>query len=97
MAVRSCGICGSDIGIQEDNPKWDQIVLGHEFSGEIVELGEDGSSWQVGDRLAAPLMPDMHSKESLKGIIPDNQLYWLAGSRSFRRILRVPAINLSHW
>ena len=35
------------VRIQEDNPKWDQIVLGHEFSGEIVELGEDVTGWQV--------------------------------------------------
>ena len=42
ISVKSCGICGSDIvRIQEDNPKWDKIVLGHEFAGEIVEIGEN--------------------------------------------------------
>ena len=30
IAIKSCGICGSDIvRIQEDNPRWDEIVLGH--------------------------------------------------------------------
>ena len=99
VAVRSCGICGSDIvRIQEDNPKWDQIVLGHEFSGEIVELGEDVTGWQVGDRVsAAPLMPDMHSKESLKGDYALDKNYSFIGSRvqgAFGEFLRVPAINL---
>ena len=37
VAVKSCGICGSDIvRVQEENPRWDEIVLGHEFAGKIA-------------------------------------------------------------
>ena len=95
MAVRSCGICGSDIvRIQEDNPKWDQIVLGHEFSGEIVELGEDVTGWQVGDRVSAgPLMPDMHSKESLKGDYALDKNYSFIGSRRSRGFRRISSCS----
>ncbi len=99
VAVRSCGICGSDIvRIQEDNPKWDEIVLGHEFSGEIVELGEEVKEWQIGDRVsAAPLIPDMNSTESLKGDYALDKNYSFIGSRvqgAFGEYLRVPAMNL---
>ena len=41
VAVKSCGICGSDIvRIQQDDPKWDKVVLGHEFAGVIVAVGD---------------------------------------------------------
>ena len=61
VAVKSCGICGSDIvRVQEENPRWDEIVLGHEFAGKIVAVGENVEGWNVGDRAsAAPLMPCM--------------------------------------
>ena len=99
ISVKSCGICGSDIvRIQEDNPKWDKIVLGHEFSGEIVETGKNVNNWRVGDRVtAAPLMPDMNSSESLKGNYSLDKSYSFIGSRvqgAFGEFVRVPSKNL---
>lgn len=99
IAVKSCGICGSDIvRIQEDNPKWDQIVLGHEFAGEIVAVGENVKDWNVGNRAsAAPLMPCMECDQCAQGNYSLCKGYSFIGSRvqgAFGEFLRVPARNL---
>lgn len=52
--VRSCGICGSDLKIEADqHPYTPPVVIGHEFSGEIVEIGADVVGWERGDRVVA--------------------------------------------
>lgn len=65
LKVKACGICGSDLHEYVSGPiiipteKPDlltgqiaPIILGHEFSGEIVGLGPDVKGWQIGDRVA---------------------------------------------
>lgn len=99
IAIKACGICGSDIvRIQEDNPRWDEVVLGHEFAGEIVEVGADVEGWNVGDRAsAAPLMPCMKCKACQQGNFSLCKGYSFIGSRvqgAFGEFLRVPAQNL---
>lgn len=54
IKVKKCGICGSDIGSYLTGAmESQQIILGHEFSGEIVELGEKVKKLKVGDRVTA--------------------------------------------
>lgn len=65
IKVKWCGICGSDlheylggpIFIPTDKPhpiskEVAPVVLGHEFSGEIVEIGEGVKNLNIGDRVA---------------------------------------------
>ncbi len=52
--VRACGICGSDLRIQDgQHPCTPPVVIGHEFAGEIAELGAGVSTWAVGDRVVS--------------------------------------------
>lgn len=56
IKVHHCGVCGTDLHTtqQHNEPGVDCVVLGHEFVGEIVELGKDApSGWRKGDRLAS--------------------------------------------
>jgi L-iditol 2-dehydrogenase len=54
VRVRACGICGSDLKLQDDqHPYTPPVVIGHEFAGEIVEVGADVLNWKVGDRVVA--------------------------------------------
>jgi L-iditol 2-dehydrogenase len=54
IRVRACGICGSDLKIEEDqHPYTPPVVVGHEFAGEIMEIGENVSGWTVGDRVVS--------------------------------------------
>src|ERR1700761_6811163 len=58
VRVERCGICGSDLHMTEEPAFGIQpgVVLGHEFAGEIVELGKDAAGFKVGDHVAvAPL------------------------------------------
>jgi (R,R)-butanediol dehydrogenase/meso-butanediol dehydrogenase/diacetyl reductase len=55
VRVARCGICGTDLHMTEGHgvelPAG--TILGHEFSGEVVEVGEDVAGLAVGDRVAA--------------------------------------------
>jgi (R,R)-butanediol dehydrogenase/meso-butanediol dehydrogenase/diacetyl reductase len=46
IKVRYCGICGSDLHIYVDGLN---LGLGHEWSGDIVEMGPDVKGWEIGD------------------------------------------------
>jgi len=54
IRVRACGICGSDLKIQDDqHPYTPPVVVGHEFSGEVVEVGAKVTGWAIGDRVVS--------------------------------------------
>ncbi|MGH7822374.1 MAG: alcohol dehydrogenase catalytic domain-containing protein, partial [Candidatus Binatia bacterium] len=48
LAVRDCGICGSDLHAVKSMPPG--TIFGHEFSGEVAAVGEGVSGWKIGDR-----------------------------------------------
>ncbi|WP_439561903.1 zinc-dependent alcohol dehydrogenase [Roseinatronobacter sp.] len=55
LKICRCGICGSDLHMTED-PVFaleQGAVIGHEFSGEVVETGADVRTLRVGDLVAA--------------------------------------------
>ena len=56
IKVHACGICGTDMHIFDGDegaaPTPSGTVLGHEFSGEVVAVGENVSSVRVGDHVA---------------------------------------------
>lgn len=50
LKVRAVGLCGSDIHYY----KWTEPmplpqIMGHEFCGDIVEIGKDVTDWKIGD------------------------------------------------
>lgn len=54
IRVRACGICGSDLKIQDDHhPYTPPVVIGHEFAGEIAEVGSGVMGWVAGDRVVS--------------------------------------------
>ncbi|HZR79823.1 MAG TPA: alcohol dehydrogenase catalytic domain-containing protein [Candidatus Binatia bacterium] len=57
LRVAACGICGTDHGIFKNRLLPDGVILGHEFAGTVVEVGEGVSDWQEGDRAAVLPMP----------------------------------------
>ena len=65
LKVCACGICGTDLhwsDVNNEESGWRDIhpgaVMGHEFAGEIVEIGRDvPEHWKVGDRVCA--MPQL--------------------------------------
>ena len=57
VKVKCSGICGSDIPrVLHNGVHFYPIVLGHEFSGDVVEVGEGVTKVKVGDHVSgAPL------------------------------------------
>ncbi|MFX0134800.1 MAG: zinc-binding dehydrogenase [Candidatus Hodarchaeota archaeon] len=53
IRVRYCGICGSDLEAYNYGKVLTPIILGHEFSGEIEEIGSKVVGWKIGDRVTA--------------------------------------------
>lgn len=52
IQVRAAGLCGTDLHIYKDEFRsWPPVVLGHEVAGEIAEIGEGVTGWQLGDRV----------------------------------------------
>ena len=52
VEVAGCGICGTDLHILEDTHKnWPPVVLGHEYTGRITEIGAGVTKYKVGDRV----------------------------------------------
>ena len=59
IRVSRCGICGTDLAMTRGGA-WDYgsgVQFGHEYAGEIVELGREVSALRVGDRIA--VMPSL--------------------------------------
>ena len=66
VKIKVCGICGSDLHEYNHGPvliphnfiymperKEKYVVLGHEFSAEVVETGSKGTRFKTGDRVTA--------------------------------------------
>ena len=53
IEVKACGICGSDVHGMDGSTGRRQppIVMGHEASGAIAQLGANVAEWNIGDRV----------------------------------------------
>jgi len=56
IKVSSCAICGSDLHLYDGfmPGMMSGDILGHEFMGEVVEVGKDNKKLKVGDRVIVP-------------------------------------------
>jgi 2-desacetyl-2-hydroxyethyl bacteriochlorophyllide A dehydrogenase len=53
VRVAYCGVCGTDVHIVYGEGGWGVpgSVYGHEWSGEVVEVGSQVNQWRVGDKV----------------------------------------------
>lgn len=55
LQVKAAGVCGSDVHMWRNHQSWKvklPLVLGHEFSGVVVQVGERVAGFNPGDRVA---------------------------------------------
>ncbi len=58
VKIRAAGLCHSDLSvINGDRPRGLPIVLGHEASAEVVELGQGTTDLSVGDHVVLVFVP----------------------------------------
>ena len=98
VKIHTTGICGSDVPrVLNNGAHFYPIVLGHEFSGEIVEIGDGVSDLHVGERVSgAPLVPCMTCEDCQMGNYSLCKRYSFIGSReqgSFAEYIKIPARN----
>ena len=70
IKVGRCGICGSDLHMTEDAAYGCKHgdVLGHEFAGEVVEIGREADGLKTGDLVSViPLKSCGHCEHCRKG------------------------------
>jgi (R,R)-butanediol dehydrogenase/meso-butanediol dehydrogenase/diacetyl reductase len=70
IKVGRCGICGSDLHMTEDAAYGCKLgdVLGHEFAGEVVEIGRGVEGLRTGDLVSViPLKSCGHCEHCRKG------------------------------
>lgn len=96
VKIKSSGICGTDV------MEWYRIhrvplVLGHEISGEVVEVGEGISKYKKGDRVcAAHHVPCGSCRYCLKGheTVCETLRKTSFDPGGFSEYVRLPAINV---
>ena len=98
VRVRATGVCGSDMPrVLGTGAHYYPIILGHEFSGQVAEIGSKVSNVAVGDKVSgAPLMPCHKCIDCSKGHYSQCKNYSFIGSRtsgSWAEYVKMPAIN----
>lgn len=98
VRIHACGICGSDVPrVLGTEAHFFPIILGHEFSGEVVETADDVKALAPGDRVAGvPLVPCMSCADCQKGDYALCNSYSFIGSRingAFAQYIVVPEAN----
>ena len=103
IRINKTGICGTDIHIWN----WDAwaartvpvpLVTGHEFAGEIVELGRNVTDLTVGQRCSGEgHLIGHHSRQSRSGkfhLDPETRGIGVNEPGAFAEYLRLPAFNV---
>lgn len=56
IQVESCALCGTDVSLMAKpmpgQPPYGKFIIGHEYAGVVVALGETVDEFKVGDRVA---------------------------------------------
>ncbi|MGI9391345.1 MAG: L-threonine 3-dehydrogenase [Boseongicola sp.] len=102
IQIKKTGICGTDIHIWD----WDEwaartvpvpLVIGHEFAGEIVELGKNVSDLELGQRVSGEgHLIGKHSRQSRSGkfhLDPETRGIGVNEQGAFAEFLKLPAFN----
>jgi len=104
VAVSRCGICGTDIHASREGPFMapPNTIFGHEFSGEIVKVGDNINRFSVGDRVTS--LPFIGDKTIGLGQITGayseyvrSAMNWLSNCRIQLTMTRAPWWNRWQW
>ena len=110
LRIAACGICGTDleeyragplfIPVNQPNPltgRMAPLILGHEFAGEVVEVGRDVRGLKTGDRVAPDVMLGCGAcywcQRHQITLCDQSAALGLMGDGGLAEYCRVPAIN----
>lgn len=99
VALKACGICGSDLEKIRGGYTAAPPVLGHEAVGVVHEVGEGVAGFQEGDRVFAhhhvPCYDCAYCRAGSETMCPDYRR-WHLDPGGFAETFRVPAWNVKH-
>lgn len=90
IRVQAVGICGSDVHGMDGSSgrRMPPIIMGHEASGIIAELGPDVHEWAVGDRVTFDStvykLDDWYSRRGMYNLSDDREVVGVS-TPNFRR------------
>ena len=94
-----CGVCGTDVHIYHGEPGSADVnppvVLGHEYSGEVVEVGEGVTGFAVGDHVTVD--PNIYCghcaycQNGKKQLCPSMEAIGVTRHGGFAQYSRIPA------
>ncbi|PCJ89545.1 MAG: L-threonine 3-dehydrogenase [Hyphomicrobiales bacterium] len=103
VKIHKTGICGTDLHIYE----WDEwaqqtvptpMITGHEYAGEIAELGRNVKNLQIGQRVSGEgHIVGMNSRASRAGkyhLDPDTKGIGVNLPGAFAELVKIPAFNI---
>jgi 2-desacetyl-2-hydroxyethyl bacteriochlorophyllide A dehydrogenase len=62
IRVKACGVCGTDNALYTgEYPGNYPVIIGHEFSGDVIEIGDDVRNFSPGDRVTVDPNKVCHS------------------------------------
>ena len=104
IRVRHAGVCGTDLHIA-DWDEWAQsritppLVVGHEFAGEIVEIGKDvDDAFQIGQNVTAEgHIVSGHTRQSRTGqghVCPSTRIIGVDRDGAFAEYIAMPSSNV---
>lgn len=98
------GVCGSDLHQWSGTHSWKvnyPVVLGHEFSGVVAQVGAEVRGWKEGDRVvsetAAVIDPESPlTRQGLYNLDPNRRGFGYGVDGAMTKFVRVPARCLHH-
>lgn len=102
LKILYCGICGADVASFTGNQPFTTYprIPGHEFSAEIVEIGENERGLQKGDIVTAnPYFNCGHCYACKRGLVnacTDNQTMGVQRDGSFCEYIAMPVERIIH-
>lgn len=99
LEVANVGVCGSDLHQWTADHSWPvnyPVVLGHEFAGNIVEIGSRVINWKEGDRVVSETAAVIDtnnpmSKIGLYNLDPTRKGFGYGVNGAMTRFVKVPA------
>ncbi|MFB6119953.1 MAG: zinc-binding dehydrogenase [Halobacteriaceae archaeon] len=104
VKVHTAGVCGSDAHAYtyEGGYEWIQMprIMGHEYSGEVVEVGDDVTNFEVGDKVVEEPIHDcgecFQCKNGQPNVCQNFSITGMHRDGAYREYNNVAAEHLHH-
>jgi len=105
LRIWGAGVCGSDVHVfRDEHPYVPPVIIGHEFSGEVEQVGDEVTHFRPGDRAvgdlettAGRLGVDIDGAYASFMRIPSHLVHMLPSTISLREgVLVEPVVAVTH-